>query len=87
MDIKSARVRRIAIAVFVIAALATVLFGLRTYRSFVLLRSAYDVGAPVTSSIRAWMTLDYIAATYHAPEEALIERLGLTPILPQQLTT
>jgi membrane protein DedA with SNARE-associated domain len=65
--------------VFAVAALATLLFGLRTYSSFLLLRSAYEAGAPRTSSIRAWMTLDYLATTYRVPKAALVERLELRP--------
>ena len=71
--------RRIALAVFAAAALATALFVVRGYHSFRLLRSAHDAGAPMTSSIRPWMTLDYVSATYHAPEGALLERLELSP--------
>jgi membrane-associated protein len=71
--------RRAALLVFVLALVPTAIFGLRTYYSFLLLRSAYEVGAPITSSIRGWMTLDYVAATYRAPKTALIERLGLSP--------
>ena len=74
---KSNRLRRVAIVIFVIAALPTALFGLRTYGSFRLLRSAYEAGAPMTSSIRPWMTLAYVAATYHAPDATLVEQLGL----------
>lgn len=59
------------------ALLSTILFGLRTYGSFLLLRSAYEAGAPMTSSVRAWMTLDYVATTYRTPRAALLERLGL----------
>jgi membrane-associated protein len=76
-DARSSRVRRIAVVVFVAAALLTVLFGFRTYHSFLLLRSAYAAGAPMTSSVRPWMTLSYVAATYRTPEATLIERLGL----------
>ncbi len=76
---KSNRVRRIATAVFLIATVPTVFFGLRTYGSFRLLRSAYEAGAPMTSSIRAWMTLKYVAATYRAPEAALSKELELPP--------
>jgi membrane protein DedA with SNARE-associated domain len=57
--------------------MSTAFFGLRTYGSFVLLRSAYAAGAPMTSSIRAWMTLGYVATTYRTSNAALIERLGL----------
>jgi membrane-associated protein len=79
IDLRAHRIRRGALLLFVLATLPTLWFGLRTYRSFLLLRSAYEAGAPITSSIRGWMTLDYIAATYHTPEAALIERLGLAP--------
>jgi membrane protein DedA with SNARE-associated domain len=69
--------RRIAFLVVAISALLSVLFGLRTYGSFLLLRSAYAAGAPMTSSIRPWMTLGYVAATYRTSDAALVERLGL----------
>jgi membrane-associated protein len=79
MRFRTRRVRRTALVVFGLATLATLWFGLRTYRSFTLLRSAYEAGAPITSSIRGWMTLRYIAATYHVPEATLRERLGVAP--------
>jgi membrane-associated protein len=79
ISLRSRRVRRGAWLLCALALLPTLWFGLRTYRSFALLRSAYEAGAPMTSSIRGWMTLEYIAATYHTPEAALIERLGLAP--------
>jgi membrane protein DedA with SNARE-associated domain len=69
----------VATAVFLITMVPTALFGMRTYGSFLLLRSAYEAGAPMTSSIRPWMTLKYVAATYRAPDAALATRLGLTP--------
>ena len=70
---KTDRVRRIAAIVFLIAILPTVFFGLRTYGSFSLLHSAYDAGAPMTSSIRGWMTLEYVAASYRIPDAGLIK--------------
>ena len=76
---RSSWVRRVAILVSAVAALLIVFFGLRTYGSFQLLRSAYEAGAPMTSSIRAWMTLTYVATTYRTSNAALIERLGLAP--------
>jgi membrane-associated protein len=72
-------IRRIAVAFVIAATLSSAFLGLRTYRSFLLLRSAYDAGAPMTSSIRPWMTLEYIAATYQVPESTLVERLELAP--------
>lgn len=66
-------------AIIVLSALATILFGLRSYGSFLLLRSAYEVGRPQVSSLRAWMTLDHVATTYHVPAGALLARLHLPP--------
>jgi membrane protein DedA with SNARE-associated domain len=79
IDLQSRATRRVALTVFAVAALSTLWFGLRTHGSFLLLRSAYEAGAPRTSSIRAWMTLDYVAASYRVPATALTERLGLPP--------
>jgi len=54
-------------------------FGLRSYHSFLLLRAAYELGAPKIGTIRPWMTLAYVAATYRASSAALTDRLGLPP--------
>lgn len=59
--------------------MSTLWFGLRTYGSFHLLRSAYAAGAPKTSSIRPWMTLGYVATTYGITEEQLRARLQIAP--------
>jgi len=71
--------RPVLLTLFAIAALATVMFGLRTYRSLLLLRSAYKLGAPDVSSVRPWMTLEYVARTYRIAGRALAGRLGLPP--------
>lgn len=68
--------RLILLVLLAVTALAAVIFGLRTYRSFLLLRSAYELGAPDVGSVRPWMTLDYVARAYHVPETTLAERLG-----------
>jgi len=65
---------------------ASVWFGLRTYRSYLLLRSAYEVGMPQSGSVRAWMTLRYVGATYRVPEALLITRLGLPVDTPPDAT-
>jgi membrane-associated protein len=65
--------------VIALAALASVFFGLRSYGSFLLLRSAYEVGRPQVSSLRAWMTLEHVAVTYRVPLGELSARLGLPP--------
>jgi membrane protein DedA with SNARE-associated domain len=69
--------RWLILALCLIAALATGVFGLRSYHSLLLLHSAYEAGAPDVSNIRPWMTLRYVAGTYRVPETALIARLGL----------
>jgi membrane protein DedA with SNARE-associated domain len=77
-DVRASRwPRRALIALCAVAALASVLFSLRTTWSLQLLRSAYAVGAPGVSNLRPWMTLRYVATTWRVPEAALIERLGL----------
>jgi membrane protein DedA with SNARE-associated domain len=70
--------RPILLALLAVTAFAAVIFGLRTYRSFLLLRSAYELGTPDVASLRAWMTLDYVARTYRVPGTALAEGLGLS---------
>ncbi len=50
----------------------SIFFGLRSYGSYLLLRSAYEAGRPQVSSLRAWMTLDHVAATYRVPLNELI---------------
>jgi len=78
---KISRTRKIAVVVLLISVLPTAFFALRSYGSFRLLRSAYEAGAPMTSSIRGWMTLEYVAVTYHVPRAALVKELEL----PQQI--
>ncbi len=75
--VRSRWIRRVLVALVVVTTAATIFFGLRTWGTFTLLRSAYEAGVPQTSSVRPWMTLRYIAATYRAPEEALREELRL----------
>jgi membrane protein DedA with SNARE-associated domain len=73
----SKRSGRILLLVIALSALASIFFGLRSYSSFLLLRSAYEAGRPQVSSLRAWMTLDHVAATYRVPMTELLPRLGL----------
>lgn len=71
--------RWVLFVLFSITALTAVVFGLRSYGSFLIMRSAIEAGAPEVSSIRPWMTLRYVAATYHVPEAALVAQLSLAP--------
>jgi len=52
---------------------------MRSYHTYLLLQSAYEIGMPQASSVRPWMTLRYIATTYRVPEERLRARLALPP--------
>lgn len=72
-------IRSAGLAVTVLAALVTSWFGMRSYRTYLLLQSAYEFGMPQASTIRAWMTLRYVASTYRIPEARLLARLGLPP--------
>ena len=73
----SRRGNRILTLVIALAALASTIFALRGYHSYLLLRSAYEIGRPQLSSLRGWMTLDHVAATYRVPASELAARLGL----------
>ena len=72
--------------IVVASVFASVWFGLRTYRSYLLLQSAYEVGMPQSSSVRGWMTLRYVGATYRVPEAVLINRLGLAVDTPPDVS-
>ncbi len=75
----SKRGNKILMAVIALSALASILFGLRSYNSYLLLRSAYEAGRPQLSSLRPWMTLDHVATSYRVPLNELLPRLGLPP--------
>ncbi len=70
---------RILFGVIVLSALTAIFFGLRSYGSYQLLRSAYEAGRPQLSSLRAWVTLDHVAVTHRVPLTDLLPRLGLPP--------
>ena len=79
ISFRSRGFRRAAFGLFALMVLPTLWLSMRTYRSLLVLRSAYEAGVPATSGIRGWMTLSYIAATYHVPEDELRQRLELPP--------
>lgn len=79
ISLNSPAMRRAAAVLFALMVLPTLWFGMRTYRSLLVLHSAYEAGAPATGAIRGWMTLSYIAATYRVPAEELRRRLELPP--------
>lgn len=83
LRIRPRLLRWVLMALSVIVMVPTAMFGFRTYHSLLLLHSAYRLGVPAVSSIRAWMTLRYVAGKYEqAPETVLIRRLGLPPDTP-----
>ena len=65
---------------------ASVFFGGRVLDSYTLLRSATEFGLPTVATIRPWMTLGYVAATYDAPYAKLAERLDLPAETPETVT-
>jgi membrane protein DedA with SNARE-associated domain len=77
IDFRSARVRWVAAAVIAVALVSSLWFGVRTYGSFLLLRSAYALGAPTVSNVRGWMTLRYVSTTFHVAPDALVGKLKL----------
>ncbi len=69
------------------AALAiTSLAGMRAYRTLLLLNSAQGSGMVETSSIRAWMTLSYVASIYGVTTNQLRRELNLAPNMPDDAT-
>jgi membrane protein DedA with SNARE-associated domain len=74
--------RPVLLVLIVASTLSSLFFGMRTYGSFLLLRSAYQIGKPEVANVRGWMTLDYIATTYRASVPQLAARLGLPPQTP-----
>lgn len=66
-----------ALVLFLLCIIPTLWFARRSYGSLELLRSAYEAGAPDTSSIRPWMTLTYVADAYHVSVSALQAGLSL----------
>ena len=71
------RWRVLAIVLLAIGIFGTYRFFWHSYSSFVLLRSAYEVGLPSASSVRGWMTLDYISNAYDVPLDRLVSGLDL----------
>lgn len=86
ISVRSNWIRSAILVLLVTSLSASVWFGLRTYRSVVLLRSAYEVGMPLSGSVRAWMTLRYVALTYRVPEALLTTRLALPMDTPPDAT-
>ncbi|MEX0752988.1 MAG: DedA family protein [Xanthobacteraceae bacterium] len=78
----SARLRRLVVPLLLLSAVSSVFFAMRSYGSFLALQSAITIGKPELSSLRAWMTLDYVATGYRAPLPQLLKSLDLPPDTP-----
>jgi membrane protein DedA with SNARE-associated domain len=74
------------VVLLVLAAVATALLAMRTYRTFSMLESAYTAEMPQSSTVRPWMTIGYVARTYRVSEIALRGRLGLADDVPSDAT-
>ena len=71
----SIALRLLVAVILALSLLATFVFVNRTKGTFLALRSAYAVGVPAVSSVRAWMSLEYVATTFEVPLSALAARL------------
>lgn len=74
---RSRWLRRVLLLALGASLLATAAFAGRSYHSWRLLRTAYQVDAPDLSHLRPWMTLRYVAHLYDTPLERLEQHLGL----------
>lgn len=73
----AAHYHRSFLVLAVLAALLTLWFSVRSYRSLIVLQMAYSVGLPASSSVRGWMSLRYVAETFKVPADRLTANLGL----------
>jgi membrane protein DedA with SNARE-associated domain len=73
------RGRVVALVLLLAGLIGTYQFGWRSYGSFLALRSAYELGAPSVSTVRAWMTLDYVSSAYGVRLDRLMDGLDLPP--------
>jgi membrane protein DedA with SNARE-associated domain len=64
------------VLLLLLSAAGTVIYVQKTYRTFLLLQSAQELGIAEISSLRGWMTPRYLAETYGVDEAALLARLG-----------
>lgn len=79
MPTLSPRARRTLpiVALLVLSLALLVVVGARSGRAFLEMRNRHRVQTGEAVGVRPWMTIPYIARTYHVPEDALFDALGL----------
>ena len=75
-------IRVLAVLLIVAGIVASVAFGIRSFRTFLVLQSAYEVGVPAASSVRPWMTVAYITDLYRIPHQDLVASTGMSAATP-----
>jgi membrane-associated protein len=83
---RSTWLRASLVVLLVAAVVASIAMGVRTYRTLTLLQSAQAAGVASTSSLRPWMTIQYVAATFRVSESMLRVRLQLPSDLDGRTT-
>ena len=71
--------RILLIPVMALSLALSAYYSIKTYRTFIVLQSARTLDVSETGSIRAWMTVDYIATSYNTSVAELSRKLGLPP--------
>jgi membrane protein DedA with SNARE-associated domain len=79
VQVRARRGRIVALILLLAGLVGAYQFGWRSFGSFLALRSAYELGAPSVSTVRAWMTLDYVSSNYDIELVRLLAGLGLPP--------
>lgn len=65
------------VALLVLSLALLVVVGARSSRAFLEMRNRHRVQTGESVGVRPWMTIPYIARTYHVPEDVLFDALGL----------
>ncbi|MHA1547360.1 MAG: DedA family protein [Alphaproteobacteria bacterium] len=74
---RSTFLRVLAVLLIVAGLFGSLAFGTRSYRTFLILQSAHEVGVPAASAVRPWMTVGYVSEAYRIPPPKLVAGLGL----------
>lgn len=75
-----------ALAVMTVCLAASYHFANKAWRTYQVLETARTLDMPKAADIRAWMTLEFVAATHKTPLDALLDELALPPDTPPTQT-